>query len=83
MRRLNRRELLKRSALASAAATFLPNYASGEVAKNDTLNLAVIGCANRGGAIGSGAVNSSLTQCVALCDVVGLLLRTLTGHQSS
>lgn len=70
MSRLNRRDLLKQSLLASTAATFLPNYASGEVAKNDLLNLAVIGCANRGAAIGSGAVGHKMTQCVALCDVV-------------
>ena len=70
MSRLNRRDLLKQSLLASTAATLLPNYASGEVAKNDLLNLAVIGCANRGAAIGSGAVGHKMTQCVALCDVV-------------
>ena len=70
MSRLNRRDLLKHSVVATAAATFVPNLASGEVAKNDKLNLAVIGCANQGGSIGSGAVGHGLTQCVALCDVV-------------
>ena len=70
MKRMNRRNLLKHSAMVSAAATFLPNFASGKVATNEKLNLAVIGCANRGGAIGSEAVRSSMTHCVALCDVV-------------
>ncbi|MEM9348124.1 MAG: Gfo/Idh/MocA family oxidoreductase [Planctomycetota bacterium] len=70
MNRLNRRELLKYSVAASAAATILPSYASIAVAANDKLNLAVIGCAARGGKIGGEAVNHGLTQCVALCDVV-------------
>jgi predicted dehydrogenase len=70
MSNLNRRELLKHSIAVSAAATLLPGVASGAVAKNDKLNLAVIGCANRGGTIGSSAVAHELTQCVALCDVV-------------
>jgi len=70
MSRLNRRELLKRSVAVSAAATLLPGYPSEAVAKNDKLNLAVIGCANRGGKIGTDAVGHGLTQCVALCDVV-------------
>ena len=70
MNHLNRRELLKNSLAASAVVTTLPSLALGNVASNDKLNLAVIGCANRGGAIGAEAVNHKLTQCVALCDVV-------------
>lgn len=70
MNSLNRRQLLKTSAAASAATILASNAAQAEVAKNDKLNLAVIGCSGRGAAIGSEAVNHSLTQCVALCDVV-------------
>ena len=70
MSRLNRRELLKHSVAATTAATLLPSFAKGEDAKSDKLNFAVIGCANRGAAIGSEAVRSSMTHCVALCDVV-------------
>lgn len=70
MKNLNRRDLLKYSVAASAASTLIVSQARGEVAQNDKLNLAVIGCANRGGAIGSEAVNHKLTECVALCDVV-------------
>lgn len=69
MSQMNRRDLLKQSIAASAVAT-MPGLAIGKVAKNDKLNLAVIGCANQGGGIGSGAVRHDLTQCVALCDVV-------------
>jgi predicted dehydrogenase len=70
MSNMNRRSFLKHSAAASTAAAFIPNYAVGETAQNDKLNLAVIGCANRGGTIGSEAINNSMTTCVALCDVV-------------
>ena len=55
MHHLNRRELLKNSLAASAVVTTLPSLALGNVASNDKLNLAVIGCANRGGAIGAEA----------------------------
>ncbi len=70
MSRLNRRELLKHSVAASAAATLMPSFARADEAKTEKLNIAIIGCANRGASIGSGAVNHSLTNCVALCDVV-------------
>lgn len=70
MTHLNRRELLKYSLAASAAVTLAPSTGFGQVAENDKLNLAVIGCANRGGAIGGEAVKHKMTQCVALCDVV-------------
>ncbi|QDT61956.1 Inositol 2-dehydrogenase [Stieleria bergensis] len=66
----NRRQVIKRAAVASSALAILPATAQGAVAANDKLNLAVIGCANRGAAIGSEAVRHELTQCVALCDVV-------------
>ena len=69
MNHLNRRELLKHSVAASAIA-LAPRFALGNVSKNDKLNLAVVGCAHRGGAIGSEAVKHKLTRCVALCDVV-------------
>ena len=70
MNKLTRRDLLKHSIAASAIGTVLPSFARGEIAKNDKLNLAVIGCAHQGGAIGSAAVKHPLTECVALCDVV-------------
>ena len=69
MRQLNRRRLLAGSS-AATAATLLSSTAKGAVAKNDQLNLAVIGCSARGGAIGGDAVKHKLTRCVALCDVV-------------
>ena len=70
MNRLNRREMLKHSIAATAVIAASPNLANGDVSKNDKLNLAVIGCAHRGGAIGADAVRHKLTNCVALCDVV-------------
>ena len=70
MRSLNRRELLKHSVVASAATALLPSFARGAVSPNDKLNLAIVGCANRGAAIGAEAARHNLTQCVALCDVV-------------
>lgn len=70
MNQINRRDVLKTSAMASAIAIGMPELASGNVAKNDQLNLAVIGCAHRGAAIGGEAVKHKLTNCVALCDVV-------------
>lgn len=70
MNQVNRRELLKHSLAASAVVATMPALAFGKVSSNDKLNLAVIGCAHQGGAIGSEAVGHKLTQCVALCDVV-------------
>ncbi|MEL6108587.1 MAG: Gfo/Idh/MocA family oxidoreductase [Planctomycetota bacterium] len=70
MTKLNRRRLLSHSAAVATVATLPLNHAAGMVAKNDQLNLAVIGCGGRGGKIGSDAVKHPLTRCVALCDVV-------------
>lgn len=70
MNKFNRREILKRSAAVATASTVIPSLAKGSVSSNDKLNLAVIGCANRGAAIGTSAVRHELTNCVALCDVV-------------
>ncbi|MGB7345253.1 MAG: Gfo/Idh/MocA family oxidoreductase [Pirellulaceae bacterium] len=70
MQNIQRRQFLTQTAAVSAAATILPSYALGQNTPSDKLNLAVIGCANRGGSIGSEAIKNSLTQCVALCDVV-------------
>jgi hypothetical protein len=69
---IRRRSFLKKSAAAAAATAlhFIPDYAVGKTAKNDKLNLAIIGCANRAGAIGRQALGSDMTNCVALCDVV-------------
>lgn len=67
---INRRHFLAQSAAVSVAATVLPNFSAAQSASGDKLNLAVIGCANRGGSIGSEAIRNSLTNCVALCDVV-------------
>ena len=69
MSRLNRRELIKVTTATSAGlALAAPNAIADD--QNGTLRLAVIGCANRGGAIGGEAVRHKLTRCVALCDVV-------------
>ncbi|MDB4810227.1 Gfo/Idh/MocA family oxidoreductase, partial [bacterium] len=71
MSSLNRRQLLKTSAAATIAVPFTRNdsHANTPVA-DEPLRFAVIGCANRGGAIGGEAVRHKLTRCVALCDVV-------------
>lgn len=76
-----RREFLKGTAAATAITAFniVPGYAaprSKESKKNPApppsgkLNLAVIGSGNRGGSVGGGAMNTGLTNCVALCDVL-------------
>ncbi|TWU38236.1 Gfo/Idh/MocA family protein [Novipirellula artificiosorum] len=70
MQNINRRQFLTQSAAVSTAATILPRYAVGQSSPSEKLNLAVIGCTNRGGNIGSEAIKNSLTHCVALCDVV-------------
>jgi len=67
---MKRRSFLKRSAAVSAGAMFLPNYAHGQTTANEKVNLAVIGCSYRGGTIGGQAIGNSLTNCVALCDVL-------------
>jgi predicted dehydrogenase len=69
---MKRRVFLKNSAAALAASTFnyIPGYAVGKTGANDMLNLAIIGCSNRGGNIGKGAIRSGMAHCVALCDVV-------------
>ena len=69
MNNLSRRQWVQLSAFASVAGT-LRGSDLAEPAANEKLNLAVIGCAHRGGAIGSEAVRNRLTQCVAVCDVV-------------
>ena len=86
MNSLNRRDLIKSSAVAAAAVPFVPSFATAKtgparISKNGKLNLAVIGCAHRGGAIGSEAVRSKLTQCVALCDVVPSRAEGFKGKQ--
>ncbi|MGB7328645.1 MAG: Gfo/Idh/MocA family oxidoreductase [Rubripirellula sp.] len=70
MSNIKRRRFLAQAAVVSAAATTLPNFALGQDVGSDKLNLAVIGCSNRGASIGSEAIKHRLTNCVALCDVV-------------
>ena len=69
---MKRRVFLKNSTAALAATTFnfLPGYSIGKIEENDKLNLAIIGCSNRGGSIGKAAMASGMANCVALCDVV-------------
>jgi len=69
---MDRRSFIKSSAVAAGAAfcNILPGYAAGSTEANSKLNLAIIGCANRGAAIAKWALRDSLTNCVALCDVV-------------
>ncbi|TWU46936.1 Gfo/Idh/MocA family protein [Rubripirellula reticaptiva] len=70
MQNIKRRQFLAQAATVSAVATTLPSFALGQNVGGDKINLAVIGCSNRGGAIGSEAIKHPLTNCVALCDVV-------------
>ena len=56
--------------MAAASFNFIPDFAAGNTAKNDKLNLAIIGCDNRAGKIGEWALRNNMTNCVALCDVV-------------
>ncbi|TWU08581.1 Gfo/Idh/MocA family protein [Stieleria varia] len=71
MKNIKRRQFLAQSsAVAVSAAAVLPRSGSGQDSPAEKLNLAVIGCTNQGGAIGSQAIKNSLTHCVALCDVV-------------
>jgi len=70
IKNMKRRIFLKQTAAALAATSVLPGYAMGRIAKNDKLNLAIIGCANRAGAIGKDAMATGMANCVALCDVV-------------
>ncbi len=68
MKNFQRRDFLKGSAAVSAISAFgiLPSSA---VAANDKINLAIIGCENRGKRIGKEALATGLVNCVALCDV--------------
>lgn len=72
MESMKRRVFLKKSAAAVAATSFsfIPGYSFGKIAANDKLNIAIIGCTNRGAAIGRDAMRYGLANCVALCDVV-------------
>lgn len=65
----DRRSFLKAATAASAAAgTFHLHPATG-AESDDKVNLAIIGCGGRGGAVGNEAAKSGLTNVVALCDV--------------
>ncbi len=77
---INRRSFLKSSAALSAATAFniIPAHAApkSEGSKSgskrppsERLNLAIIGCTNRGGSIGEWAMSKGMANCVALCDV--------------
>ncbi|EMI51825.1 oxidoreductase domain-containing protein [Rhodopirellula sallentina SM41] len=70
MKNLQRRQFITRSAAVAASVTALPRDVAGDEKTPDKLNLAVIGCSHRGGAIGADAIKNSLSNCVALCDVV-------------
>ena len=63
--RLNRRQFLRRSALAGAAAWGAPALLRGS-GLNDKLNIAIIGVGGRGGANMGGVASENI---VALCDV--------------
>jgi predicted dehydrogenase len=65
--RLNRRELLRNSTLASVGLWLGSRNASGQtVSPNEKLNVAVIGCGGRGAANLAGVAKENI---VALCDV--------------
>ena len=70
MTTLNRRQLIKTAVATTAIGTGVNNHVQSAETEPKRLRFAVIGCANRGAAIGGEAVRHQLTDCVALCDVV-------------
>ena len=70
MTTLNRRQLIKTAVATTAIGTGVNNHVHSAETEPKRLRFAVIGCANRGAAIGGEAVRHQLTDCVALCDVV-------------
>lgn len=70
-RNANRREFLKLMAGAGAGFWIANHYARGEegTSKDDKLNVAVVGVANRGGENIKDLVATNLVNFVALCDV--------------
>ncbi len=74
---VNRRTFLKQS-LALSALPIIPAFVAPRTAAargdmqlppSERINLAVVGCGARGGAIGNQAMSSGLTTTIALCDV--------------
>jgi len=68
MSNFNRRAFLQTTAAATALGGFNILPASAAPA-NEKLNLAIIGCSNRGGSIGQSAISTGMANVVALCDV--------------
>ncbi len=66
---LNRRSFLKTSIAATAAASTFSIHSATAGESKDKVNLAIIGCNNRGRRIGQEAINTGMANVVALCDV--------------
>ncbi|WP_319592444.1 Gfo/Idh/MocA family oxidoreductase [uncultured Draconibacterium sp.] len=73
MKNLNRRNFIKKTSVASAgisAVTILPSAVWGaKVAPSDQVNVAIIGCRNKGFGILKNHLDFEETNCVAMCDV--------------
>lgn len=68
MTNASRRSFLKKATVATAGIGTLGIQSTQAAESNDKVNLAIIGCTNRGAAIGNDAVKSGMVNVVALCD---------------
>ncbi|MCC9641172.1 Gfo/Idh/MocA family oxidoreductase [Rhodopirellula sp. JC740] len=64
-----RRSFIKSAAATSAALGTMGFHGIEAAESTDKVNFAIIGCTNRGAAIGNDAVRSGMVNVVALCDV--------------
>lgn len=74
-----KRRTFMAGALAASAFQIAPSYCvakskdskpNSEKPPSEKLNLAIIGCSQRGGSIGGWAMSKGMADCVALCDVL-------------
>jgi hypothetical protein len=83
-----RRTFLKGSAVAVAGVAFVPSHVVAKsknskekgAAPSDKVNLAIVGCAARGGSIGNWHASTGLCNVTALCDVDGRSLDRMGGR---
>ena len=68
MTNASRRSFLKKATVATAGIGTLGIQSTQAAESKDKVNLAIIGCTNRGAAIGNDAVKSGMVNVVALCD---------------
>jgi len=82
-----RRTFLKGTAVAAAGVAFVPSHVIGKsknskakgAAPSDKVNLAIVGCAARGGSIGAWHASTGLCNVTTLCDVDGRSLERAGG----